>query len=212
MIQVLVSELVGEVRVALDENRIENPYLSSVTDNMELDEIIRSKLIEATRTVLENCPIWMLDGEKMPTAVAANTDGTGSISLPDDFLRLVALQMNGWDAPVFFVEPSGTQKALMQKNKWLRGNPKRPVLVFSKNISGARVIEYYSAEGNNAAVELAIYVKIPNVVTSNDKEYLNFPEILKQPIISYCAALVSLVRGNAEQAKSFIQLAESHYS
>lgn len=212
MIQVLVSELVGEVRVALDENKTESSYLSTVTDNMELDEIIKSKLLDAVRSVLENCPVWMLDGETMSTSVESNADGTGSISLPNDFLRLVALQMNGWDAPVFFVEPSGTQKALMQKNKWLRGNPNRPVLVFSKGSSGARVIEYYSVGGDSAAVKLAVYVKIPSIVTSSNKEYLNFPQILRQPIVSYCAGLVSVVRGNAEQAKSFIQLAEAHYS
>jgi len=211
MVQVLINDLVGEVRVALDENRTESSYLSADTDNMELDEIISSKLLDAVRSVEENCPVWMLEGETMSTTLSSNADGSGTLSLPDDFLRLVALQLTEWDAPVFAVEPMGTQKALMQENKWTRGNPKRPVLVFGKSNMGTRILKYYSVK-TTASVELAIYVKIPSVITSNNQNYLKFPQILKQPIVSYCAGLVEVVRGNADQAKAFFQLAESHYS
>jgi len=110
MVQVLINDLVGEVRVALDENRTESSYLSDNTDNMELNEIISSKLLEAVRSVQENCPVWMLEGEVMTTILSSNTDGSGTLSLPDDFLRLVALQLTEWDAPVFVVEQTRYQK------------------------------------------------------------------------------------------------------
>jgi hypothetical protein len=211
MVQVLINDLVGEVRVALDENRTESSYLSDNTDNMELNEIISSKLLEAVRSVQENCPVWMLEGEVMTTTISSNTDGSGTLSLPDDFLRLVALQLTEWDAPVFVVEQTGTQKALMQENKYTRGNPKRPVLVFGNLESGLRKLKYYSVK-TSALVELALYVKIPSVITVNSQNYLKFPQILRQPIVSYCAGLVEIVRGNADQSKVFFQLAESHYS
>lgn len=211
MIQVLIDDLIGEVRVSLDENKTESSYLSTETDNMELDDIISSKLVDAVRSVEESCPVWMLDGEAMSTNITSNPDGSGALSLPDDFLRLVALQLTEWDTPVFAVEPMGTQKALMQENKWTRGNPNRPVLVFGKSSTGARILKYYSIK-TAALVELAIYIKIPSVITIDGKSYIKFPQILRQPIVSYCAGLVEVIRGNADQAKVFFQLAESHYS
>ena len=90
-------------------------------------------------------------------------------------------------------------------------SPKRPVLVFGNSESGSRILKYYSVK-TSALVELALYVKTPSVITVNSQNYLKFPQILRQPIVSYCAGLVEIVRGNADQAKVFFQLAESHYS
>lgn len=61
MEHVSVEELVKEIRITIDENRAESSYLKSETDNMELNEIIRSKLLDAVRAVSEEAPISMLD-------------------------------------------------------------------------------------------------------------------------------------------------------
>ena len=44
-----VEDLVTSVRITLDENRIEQEYIVSEDNNMELNEIIREKLLDAVR-------------------------------------------------------------------------------------------------------------------------------------------------------------------
>jgi len=211
MVQVLIGDLIAEVRTTLDENSTESSYLLNDAQNISLDDIIESKIVESVRAVEESCPVWMLSGEAMVASIASNSDGSGRLSLPDDFLRIVAIKMTEWDTAVYSVENMGSQKALMQKNKYVRGNVHKPVLVFAKDASGKRIIEYYSVN-SNAVIEIAVYVKIPAPITVEGSKYLNFPAILRQSIVSHCAGLVEVSRGNVELAKSFFQLSESHYN
>lgn len=44
------------VRITLDENRIEQEYIVSEDNNMELNEIIREKLLDAVRSVERIAP------------------------------------------------------------------------------------------------------------------------------------------------------------
>ena len=87
MKQVPVEELVEAVRVTLDENQVESEYLESSTDNMELNEIIRAKLPDAARAIVEMCPLSLLNADALTLPAddqVANTDGSGYIVLPDD--------------------------------------------------------------------------------------------------------------------------------
>ena len=65
MEKVLVDELVKEVRVTLDENQVESEYLQSSTENMELNEIIRSKMPDAVRGIVEMCPVSLLNADAL---------------------------------------------------------------------------------------------------------------------------------------------------
>ena len=56
-----VEDLVTSVRITLDENRIEQEYIVSEDNNMELNEIIREKLLYAVRSVERIAPVQMLD-------------------------------------------------------------------------------------------------------------------------------------------------------
>ena len=56
-----VEDLVTSVRITLDENRIEQEYIVSEDNNMELNEIIREKLLDAVRSVERIAPVQMLD-------------------------------------------------------------------------------------------------------------------------------------------------------
>lgn len=61
MEQALIEDLVKEVRITLDENRLEYSYLEeNNTDNMDLNEIIRAKLLDSIRIILEACPVSLL--------------------------------------------------------------------------------------------------------------------------------------------------------
>lgn len=75
-----VEDLVTSVRITLDENRIEQEYIVSEDNNMELNEIIREKLLDAVRSVERIAPVQMLDSVPLVIPEAAqycDTDGSG---------------------------------------------------------------------------------------------------------------------------------------
>ena len=58
-----VDELVKEIKVALDENVTSEALIElGDTDTLSLDEIIRSKIEPAAKTIEANAPYYLLDG------------------------------------------------------------------------------------------------------------------------------------------------------
>lgn len=205
------EELIKQVRVTIDENQLETDYLKSDTNNLELDDIIRSKLPDAIRIVLENAPAWMVEGKPMsvqPSWLSSKSDGTGFIKMPDDFLRILKIKMEGWTVAVDEPVQDGTPVAIRQKCKHTRGNPIKPVCVLTINGTGNVVLEYYSVEpGRTAKVEYAIYVAKPTLV----EQSYDIPSLLRSSIVNYCAALSLLSRNEPQAAEHFFTIAQSYF-
>jgi len=215
MKRVSVDELVKEVRVTLDENQAESAYMESSTDNMELDEIIRAKLPDAARAIVEMCPLSLLNADALTLPTddqVANTDGSGYIVLPDDFLRLVSFKLASWNRAVTSVAEEGSSTDLMQRNVFTRGTPLKPVCSFGHRADGKRVMEYFVAGDNGHDVERALYIPLPSVVTETDCDTLNIPHLLRVAVVNYCAGLVEISRGNQEMGDLFLKLATSNFN
>lgn len=218
MEHVSVEELVKEIRITIDENRAESFYLKSETDNMELNEIIRSKLLDAVRAVSEEAPVSMLDAMPMDIPEAAQymqTDGSGYVVLPPDFLRLVYFKMCSWRTGVYEAADENSDVAMMQLNPFTRGTPLKPVCVLSHDLSGNRTLEYYTAgylnNGNyyrrDHRIDRALYLPIPSVENGT----VSFGRLLRPAIVNYCAGLTLLSRKEAELAEVFFNLAKSSF-
>lgn len=200
MLRVALSELVAEVRVALDENAIQSEYLGASADNLELDGIIQAKLPEAARDVTETADVGLLEPLAMVTTVTSH-DGGGLLTIPDDFLRLVNLKMTGWNRSVSMVAGEGSDIDLMQRNKYTRGTAIKPVCVFSHDANGNRVIEYF---GVGDTVEKALYMPIPKVEGSGEDAVLPISRLLKQAIVRRAAGLVLMARGETALAQQYL--------
>ena len=212
--------MVEEVRITLDENQAENSYLQGSTDNMELDEIIRAKLADAVRAVVEMCPAGLLDGVPMegdalrPIPAA---DGSGSLVLPDDFLRLVSFKLRSWGRAVTTASDEGSATDHLQRNPYTRGTPLKPVCILSHNAQGRRTLEYFTAGchaegGYDHTVERALYVPLPVPTPGTEGDTLVIPHLLRPAIVYYCAGLVELTRGNTGQGDTFLKLATSNFN
>lgn len=203
MAKYAVDELVREVRVAIDENQAEEACLSSSPEQLELDGIILSKLPEAAAWVALNCPLWMAGArpaEVQAADVASRADGTGSIRLPDSFLRFAGLKMKGWKRPVSVPFAEGSPEALRQANPHVRGNPSKPACVLARDAEGRPVAEYYSVGPDTAPeVERLLYVPKPEAKGGE----MEIPGILKEAVVHCCAGMAEDARGNAAQAERF---------
>lgn len=200
MLRVAVNELIAEVRVTLDENASQSAYIQANRDNLELDEIIRAKLVEAARDITETGSVDSLEPEPMTTVVSANGHG-GTLSVPEDFLRLVSLKMEGWDRSVTVVAGEGSDIELMQRNPYTRGTGTKPVCAYSRDANGNKVIEYFGASDK---VEKVLYMPIPNYEMSGGTEVLGISRLLRQAIVRRTAGLVLLSRGETELAAQFL--------
>lgn len=190
MVNVLVTELVRDVRISLDENAAESVYLSGNSDNLELDEIIRLKLPEAAREVTETCEVGLLEPVVMGTTVTAD-DGGGVLTIPDDFLRLVFLKMKGWNRGVSVVAGEGSDTDLIQRNRYTRGTATKPVCVYGHDANGGRVIEYF---GKGSVVEKALYMPLPAITGSGTSAVLSLSRLLRDAIVKRTAELVAEAR------------------
>jgi hypothetical protein len=200
MLRVAVDELVRDVRIALDENALQNAYIQFDRDNLELDDVIKAKLPEAARDITEAASVDSLEPEVMAVGVSP-IDGGGILSIPDDFLRIVSLKMKGWNRSVTFIAEEGSDIEFMQRNPYTRGTATKPICVFTKDADGKKAIEYF---GVASEVDKALYMPIPAVVSEEGVDVLPISRLLRQAIVRRAAGLVLISRGEIEQANSFL--------
>ena len=204
----------------MDENQVENEYLATATDNMELDEIIRAKLPDAARAIVEMCPLSLLNADALTLPTndqEENADGSGCIVLPDDFLRLVSFKLASWNRSVTSVADAGSGTERMQRNPFTRGTPLKPVCVLDHRADGRRILEYFTAgrDGRGRPVhdiERAAYVPDPVAEHDAEGDTLPIPHLLRAAVVNYCAGLVEISRGNAAAGEPFLKLAASNFS
>lgn len=215
-----LRDFVERVRVTIDENRRESGYLEDNPDNLELDGIIRSKTEEAARLVCLSSPSGLLEPEPMPVPDAAQyaeTDGSGYVVLPPDFLRMVSFRLTTWNRDVTSFVAEDSREGLMQKCLFTRGTPLKPVCVLSHDMAGNRILEYYTAgfphgtesSGKCHRIDRALYVRVPKIILRADVEMIGLSPLLVEATVNYCAALTEYSRGNEEAAKVFLGLAAS---
>lgn len=209
-----IKDVIRDVRIAMDDNTQTSAslVLSGDLDYNEMDELIKQKLIEAIRSQHATADIALVKGiEALDKTVTANADGSGSIVLPEHFLRLVRFKMKGWEraatAPIYENDPRYTY----QKNRWSRGNKLNPVVSIANYI-----LEYYSlptATGHE--VESFTYIPEPFIYPSYDDsdgtvvevgELIDIETLLYNNIIILTASLVYLALGDTDKASAMMQL------
>lgn len=127
-----------------------------------------------------------------------------SITLPDNFLRLLSLQMSDWDYAVDHATPRGdTTYAIQHSNVYsLRGNPHRPVACITPD---GKTLEAFGCSDANQTVTSFNYVAIPEIDTSNNT--INISDKLYPSVIYYCASLVCTSLGDFNKATAMERIA-----
>lgn len=130
-----LDEITRDVRIALDQNMASDPLvLIGDVDTLAINDIIKSKIVEAVKRIHSEAPTHLLDGgHNFGEEIFWKGDGTGWILLPENFMRFVVFQMDDWERPVFFpINTDDTEYELQSSRfKGIRGNPQRPVCAIS---------------------------------------------------------------------------------
>jgi hypothetical protein len=201
-----VDDLKREIRIALDQNMNSTPLLDvGDIDTLSLDDIIESKIIEAARLVTRDAPFYLLDGGisfgESINWFSREGFGGGYVTLPPDFLRLVAFQMSDWSYPVTVAITEDHPLYPLQSSRYggVRGNPQSPVVaLISEN---PLLLEFYSCEGGaGVSIKRAKYIPYPKIENGE----LTFCEKLRPAIIYYTAYLTALTIGNGDVATAML--------
>lgn len=212
---VQMVDMVRDVRVCLDQNMTTDALLSAGdTETLQIDAIIRSKVIDAVRIVEQQAPVGMLENGHSFVDDGANDQGSvhwgdsnsGWVLLPDDFMRLICFEMSDWARPCF--EAITPTDALYKQQRsavvGVRGSWERPVVALSLRAEG-RVLEFYSCKSEEATVTRSEYVPLPHV----DKDGgVDLCGRCRSGIVYMAASLVASTYGKTEQAEVLRKLSE----
>lgn len=206
-----VADIKKDVRIAMDQNALCQQLLdTSDIDTLTVDEIIESKIEDAARSIETSCPLAMLEsGSTLSTTTTIKWSTAspfwGYVTLPSDFMRLLAFKMSDWERTVFVaVSPtSDTYRMQSSRLKGIRGNTQKPVCALVPASGGWR-LEFYSCKTATATISLSQYIKTPKIAGGN----IDISEKCYRPVIYYAAGLAAQAMG-METANSFFEIAKS---
>lgn len=195
-----VQEIARDVRVCLDQNMVSDQLLlSEDVDTLALDDIIKSKIVEAVARVHGNAPAHLLEeGHNFGDAVYWDELESGWVLLPQDFMRLIVFEMSDWKHAVYTaISASDPEYALQRQGiKALRGTAQRPVCVIASRPEG-RVLEFYSCKSSNAYVTKGQYIPYPGI---DENDGVDISERCYTAVIYTIASLVLLTMGENEKS------------
>lgn len=204
-----IHDVMRDVRVCLDQNMTSEQLLQTDDiDTLALDDIIRSKILEAVVRVHTNAPTYLLEqGHNFGDAVYWGNLESGWVLLPQDFMRLIVFEMSDWERAVFTaistIDPE--YELQRQRIKALRGTAQKPVCVISVRPEG-RALEFYSCKSESAYVRRAQYLPYPKI---DKDEGIDICERCYTGVVYAAASLVSLTLGEADKASALSEISNT---
>lgn len=221
-----IAALVNKVKTKIDEISTSDTPLQSITmaDEKPIDTIIKSLLDESALEILLKAPFYRLsitDATSAASTITATADKittttkdesgkettssiqlpTGTIKVPDNFLRLVSFRMSDWQRSVTELATKGDAVSRRQSNKNLRGGISRPIGVLTKN-SSSIIIEYYSTYESTHKISEFLYIARTTADKIADSQMI-------EAMTWICAGRALSIMGDAEAAKNAYDNAQS---
>ena len=204
-----IDKIMQDVRICLDQNMESDALIESGDiDTLALDEIIKSKILEAIQRVHMNAPNYLLEGgHNFGDAVYWRELESGWVLLPPDFMRLVVFEMDDWEQAVYQAISTDDPEYEKQRSRFkgIRGTAQRPVCAIAIRPEG-RVLEFYSCKSKNAQVSRAMYIPYPKIDEDNG---VDICERCYNAVVYTAAGLTLLTCGETEKGNSVSELAQT---
>ncbi len=198
-----------DVRIAIDENKTSEQLISDEDiDTLSLNEVIRSKIVEAVRRVESSAPAYLLEeGHDFGDAVYWEDKCSGWVLLPDDFMRLIAFRMSDWERTCYNAISVDDPLYDLQSSRYkgVRGNVQKPVCAVV-NRSEGKALEFFSCASEDAYIKRATYIPYPEI---DDEDGIDISERCYTAVVYTTAALVLTAFGASEKAEQLNALAKS---
>lgn len=204
-----IDKIMQDVRICLDQNMESDALIESGDiDTLALDEIIKSKILEAIQRVHRDAPNYLLEGgHNFGDAVYWRELESGWVLLPKDFLRLVVFEMDDWEQAVYQAISTDDPEYQKQRSRFkgIRGTAQRPVCVIAIRPEG-RVLEFYSCKSTDAQVSRAMYIPYPSI---DDDGGVDVCERCYNAVVYTAAGLTLITCGEVERGNNVSELAQT---
>lgn len=204
-----LDQIVRDVHLCIDQDLQSAPLIDvDDVDTLMLDDIIRSKVVEAIQRVHIDAPNHLLEsGHNFGDAVYWRELESGWVLLPEDFLRLVVFEMDDWDRAVYTAISTSDLEYEKQRSRFkgIRGTPESPVCALGLRPEG-RVLEFYSCRSTDAKVSRGVYIPYPKV---DEDGGVFVCERCYNAVIYTAAGLTLLTCGEADRANALSELAQT---
>lgn len=204
-----VEDVTKAVRIALDQNGASEALVQfGDVDTLQLNDIIKSKIVEGIKRVHSQAPAHLLDGGyNFGTSIYWKNNGTGWVLLPEDFMRLVVFEMNDWERAVFDALSIENEEYKKQSSRFkgVMGNPQKPICVLSFRAEG-RVLEFYSCKNTDAMISRASYIPYPYIAADNT---VRICKRCFDAVVYTIASLVLLTLKDIDNSNVFSELAKT---
>ena len=204
-----IDKIMQDVRICIDQNMMSDALLDTGDiDTLALDEIIKSKIVEAIQRVHLEAPNVLLEGgHNFGDAVYWGELESGWVLLPLDFLRLVVFEMDDWEQAVYTAISTDDPEYEKQRSRFkgIRGTAQRPVCAIAIRPEG-RVLEFYSCKSTDAQVSRAMYIPYPSI---DEDGGVDVCERCYKAVVYTAAGLTLMTCGEIEKGNSVSELAQT---
>lgn len=201
------SEIYEKVRAFLDElGDNDAGFMLSDKDSSELNTIIDKVTPLSVRNIHISAPYRMLDGDKYEPSDFSVENKKATMSLPENFLRLVQVKLSSWSAPVVNVVTEDMPEYRMQANEYMRGTHYKPVCALVLLAEGLQGLEVFSAKDDTDTLTSLIILKEPEW---EDDSIVICPR-LRNSIIAQITGQTLLALGEEQRAQTFLSLSANY--
>lgn len=163
--------------------------LEGIATRYPIAEFLR----EATMEILRTAPLHLLPKTDFTAATMKDLgDGTGTVSLPTDFIRLASFRMSGWLRPVVSAITTDSPTYSRQLNPVTRGGIAKPVVAMLRDAEGLK-LRWFS-------LPLCISRKIDEATCIIKTKPSELPDTLSDALCWLTASLVLAVTNEQNAA------------
>ena len=191
-------------------------------DETEMDNIIKSRILEALRFVNEKADVELLEPDKVVTTIDTTKNVgdyvCGIVRVPG-FHRIVRIRVDGWKKTLTDIVYDDDQTYLMQSDCYTCGTPDKPVAYICNDLDGNRTIELYSLPPVTAPVSTDSekgatvspyrirleYMSLQTELNENDRG-IDISDRVKEAYVCYLSFLVLAIL-NDQHADDFLNMA-----
>ena len=154
------TDIIGKIRTAIDDIA---PAGTADSFGTDVDSELWQAVIHACGELSAELPVNLLDVSiEDSTGTVDTRRGFAYTALPDDYLRFVSLDVEGWAGIVRELMEAGSDAEKMQRSAWSRGTATKPKAMLDQDENGRKVIVWWPGDAEHQSAELA-YIAKPEV-------------------------------------------------
>ena len=199
-----VSQIVEDVRLAIDEIGLNDGEFLSDSEDAQLDDLIKGRLCEAVDWVHSSAALELMSGDIFTHA----TVSSGAPVTATDMIRFVQGKGYGWKNAVRELTEEGTAEYDIAVDKYVGASVDRPAVVL-EYVSGGKQLSLLPVDATHDGS--VVYVK--RAATESQQTGQDTVEVIKvdanmyAAIVNYLGGLV-LMELNDNRGENMVQLAK----